>query len=234
MCNRYWRDFKLEQVSEQMEAVPVDINEILPNFNVAPNTYNPIVRQREGGQRTIEEFRWGLIPFYEKEGKPKYLYTNARSEGLTDTAAYREPFKKYRCVVPASGFYEWKHAKGEKYPYGFRLRNRELIPLAGLYYEWESEDGSLKVPTYTIITTRSNETVGEVHRKKRMPVVLTEEDLDFWLDPGNRNTKAIYDSGIFEPYPDDGMYRYPVSQKVNSVRNNGRELIEEVEEYEWE
>lgn len=235
MCNRYWRDFKAEQLAGQFDAVPEDIGELEPNYNVAPNTYNPVVLQRPGSsRRTVEEFRWGLIPFYEKEGKPKYLYTNARAEGLTDTAAYKEPFKKYRCVVPASGFYEWKHAKGEKYPYSFGLSDGGILPLAGLYYEWTSEDGRLTVPSYSIVTTRSNRTVGEVHGKKRMPVILAGGDIDFWLNPENRNPKAIRESGIFDPWPDDGMKRWPVSQQVNSVRNNGPELIEQVNEYEWE
>lgn len=236
MCNRYWRAFNIEQAGKQFDAEPEGIEALEADYNVAPNTYNPVVLQRPGSsRRTIEEFRWGLIPFYEKEGKPKYLYTNARAEGLLETAAYREPFKKYRCVVPASGFYEWKHAKGEKYPYGFALNEPgKVLPLAGLYYEWASEDGSLSVPTYSIVTTRSNRTVGEVHAKQRMPVILAGEEVGFWLDPENQNPKAIQDSGIFDPWPDDGMVRWPVSQEVNSVRNNGPELIEQVDDYEWE
>jgi putative SOS response-associated peptidase YedK len=74
--------------------------------------------------------------------------------------------------------------------------------------------------------------VGQIHDKHRMPVILTKEDFDFWLDPNNQNTKAYYDGGIFEPYPDDGIRRFPVSQKVNSTRNNGPELIEEVDEWQ--
>ncbi|WP_138431912.1 SOS response-associated peptidase [Fodinibius saliphilus] len=231
MCGRYWRDIKFQEACKDMFEVPFDIDEILPNFNVAPTTQNPIVLQRNG-TRSIEGFRWGLIPFYEKEGKPKYPYFNARAEKLTETAAYKEPFKKYRCIVPVSGFYEWKKSGGEKYPYGFQMKDKPIMPLAGLYYEWESPNGTRKIPSYTIITTDSNDTVGQIHDKHRMPVILTKEDFDFWLDPNNHNTKAYYDGGIFEPYPDEAIHRFPVSQKVNSTRNNGPELIEEVDEWQ--
>lgn len=232
MCGRYWRDIKFQEACKDMLEVPFDIDEILPNFNVAPTTQNPIVLQRNGS-RSIEMFRWGLVPPYEKEGKPKYPYINARKEKVDSHGAYKTSFKKYRCIVPASGFYEWRKKDGNSYPYAFRLKDSEIVPFAGLYYIWESEDGSKKIPSFTIITTDNNQTVGEVHNSKpRMPVILTEEDFDWWLDPENQNTKAIKESGVFEPYPDDGMYRYPVSQKVNNVRNNEPDLIEEVDEWE--
>ena len=215
-----------------MLEVPIDIDEILPNFNVAPTTQNPIVLQRNG-ERSMEMFRWGLVPPYEKEGTPKYPYINARKEKVDSHGAYKTSFKKYRCIVPASGFYEWKKKEGKSYPYAFLLKGSEIVPFAGLYYEWESKDGSKKIPSFTIITTDNNTVVGEVHNSKpRMPVILTKEDIDWWLDPNNQNTKAIKESGVFEPYPDDGMYRYPVSTKVNSVKNNDPELIEEVDEWD--
>lgn len=233
MCGRFWRDIKFQEACKDMYDVPVDIDEILPNFNVAPTTQNPIILQRNG-DRKMEMFRWGLVPPYEKEGKPKYPYINARKEKVDSHGAYKKSFQKYRCIVPASGFYEWRKEGGESYPYAFRLKDSELVSFAGLYYIWNSKDGSQTIPSFTIITTDNNKTVGEIHNSKpRMPVILTPEDFDWWLDPENQNTKAIKESGVFEPYPDDGMYRYPVSQKVNNVRNNGPELVEEVDEWEW-
>lgn len=114
------------------------------------------------------------------------------------------------------------------------LKDSELVSFAGLYYMWTSKDGSQTIPSFTIITTDNNETGGAIHNgKPRMPVILTPEYFDWWLDPENQNTRAIKESGVFEPYPDDGMYRYPVSQKVNNVRNNGPELVEEVDEWQW-
>ena len=231
MCGRFWRDIKFQEACMDMLDVPFDIDEILPNFNVAPTTQHPVVFQRNGN-RKVEASRWGLVPFYEKEGKPKYPYFNARAEKLTETAAYKGPFKKSRCIVPISGFYEWKRSNGEKYPYGFEMAEKPIMPLAGLYHEWESPDGSKRIPSFTIITTESNDIVGEIHTKRRMPVILSEEDFDFWLDPENENTKVYYDGGIFEPYPDEAIHRFPVSQKVNSTKNNGSELIQEVDEWE--
>lgn len=233
MCGRFWRDIKFQEACKDMYEVPVDIDEILPNFNIAPTTQNPIILQRNG-DRKMEMFRWGLVPPYEKEGKPKYPYINARKEKVDSHGAYKKSFQKYRCIVPASGFYEWRKEGGKSYPYAFRLKDSELVSFAGLYYVWESKDGSQTIPSFTIITTDNNKTVGEIHNSKpRMPVILTPEDFDWWLDPENQNTKAIKESGVFEPYPDDGMYRYQVSQKVNNVRNNGPELVEEVDEWEW-
>jgi len=233
MCGRFWRDIKFQEACKDMYEVPVDIDEILPNFNVAPTTQNPIILQRNG-DRKMEMFRWGLVPPYEKEGKPKYPYINARKEKVDSHGAYKKSFQKYRCIVPASGFYEWRKEGGKSYPYAFRLKDSELVSFAGLYYIWKSKDGSQTIPSFTIITTDNNKTVGEIHNSKpRMPVILTPEDFEWWLDPENQNTKAIKESGVFEPYPDDGMYRYPVSQEVNNVRNNGPALLEEVDEWQW-
>lgn len=231
MCGRFWRDIQFKEACKSMMEIPYDIDEILPNFNVAPTAQSVVMLPDSNGRRA-QAGRWGLIPFYEKEGKPKYPYFNARAEKLSSTAAYKGPFKKSRCIVPISGFYEWKRSGGEKYPYAFTMADTPIMPLAGLYYEWEAPDGSQTIPSFTIITTESNDIIGEIHTKRRMPVILSEQDFDFWLDPENENTKAYYDGGIFEPYPDEAIHRYPISQEVNSTRNNGPELIEEVDEWE--
>lgn len=202
MCRRYWRDIPSQEACKDLFEVLFDVDKKLPNFNMAPTTQNPIVLQHNGEQST-ETFGWGLVPPYEKERKPTDPYINARKEKVNAHGAYKKSFQKYRCIVPASGCYEWR-----------------------------KKDRNKKIPLFTIITTDNNNIVREIHNSNsRMPVILNEEDFDWWLDPENKNTKVIKEAGVFEPYPDDGMYRYPLSQKVNSVCNNDIQLIKEVDEW---
>jgi putative SOS response-associated peptidase YedK len=189
---------------------------------------NPVVLAGAEGNQ-LELMQWGLVPFWSKEAKAAYSTINARVESVVQSPTYRRPFHSQRCLVPASGFYEWQTlgnvTKGEKkQPFYFELGGDEpegaLFAFAGLYDIWHGPDGQ-ELKSYTIITTQGNELVGEVH--DRMPVILPREVEQRWLDPQLEDSAALMQ--LLMPYPATLMLGFPVSKAVNSPNSDGRELI---------
>lgn len=189
--------------------------------NVAPTHNMPVVCENRDGERTIRPFRWGLLPFWAKEEKVSYSMINARGESLDSKKSYKKSFKQYRCLVPASGFYEWKGEKGNKTPYYIHPTHEPMFAFAGLYNVWESPEGK-KTPSYTIIITEANQKMSTLH--DRMPAMLLKEEWDEWLDPDNHDTNALKE--LLKPFPDDGIDYYQVGKAINSVKNNSAELLE--------
>ena len=224
MCGRYTLKEKEENLAKWFEAVFEEVENLKPNYNVAPSHQMPVVRQADEGGRVIERYSWGLLPFWAKEKNAGYSLINARAETVDTKRSFRPYFESQRCLVPASGFYEWKGTKGNKKPYYIYPTHEPVFAFAGLYNLWTSPAGET-VPTYTIITTGANTKMGNIHN--RMPAMLFKEEWDSWLDPANHNTRTLKD--LLDPYPDDGLDYYPVSKEVNNVRNNGPELLERSE-----
>lgn len=220
MCGRYTLKSSTPELEKHFQAASRQAQGYEPNYNVAPTHRMPVVRQHEG-QRIIERQRWGLLPFWAKEQKVSYSMINARSESLATKRSFRRYFKSQRCLIPASGFYEWKGAKGNKTPFYIYPTQAPVFAFAGLYSLWESPEGE-QVPSYTIVTTRSNDKMNELH--DRMPVMLIREEWDWWLDPDRQDTAAL--QNLFDPFPDDAIDYYQVSQRVGNVRNNDPALIE--------
>lgn len=221
MCGRYTMKEKKEDLEAWFDATVEDLENLQPNFNVAPSQTMPVVGQNTEGSRSILPFRWGLLPFWAKETKVGYSMINARAETLDTKKSFRPYFEKHRCIVPASGFYEWKGEKGSKTPHYIFPTHDPMFAFAGLYNVWKSPDGKEKVPTYTIITTDANEKMMNLH--DRMPAMLLKEEWSEWLDPGNQNTGALKE--LLKPFPDDALDYFEVSKKVGNVRNNSEELI---------
>ena len=219
MCGRYVLKATLEQLNEEYGAEPEGVFTIEENYNVAPSLHMPVVTQK-AERRTIDKYRWGLVPFWADSVNTGYSMINARSESLATKKSFSRPFKSRRCIVPASGFYEWKKAGKSKVPHFITRKNSDLMHFAGLYEQWEAENEET-VNSFTIITTEANKPIEELH--DRMPAMLLPEEFDVWLDPENRDTDGLQD--LLRPWPDDDIELYRVSQAVNNVRNNGRELI---------
>ena len=226
MCGRYTLEEELDDLQEWFEARIREIEEYRKSYNVAPSQTMPVVGQNHEGDRSIMPFRWGLLPFWADEKKVGYSMINARAETLDTKRSFKPYFEKRRCLVPASAFYEWTGEKGNKQPYYIHPTHEPVFAFAGLYNVWTSPGGDEKIPTYTIITTDANEKMSRLH--DRMPAMLLKEEWDFWLDPENHDTKALKE--MLDPFPDDAIDFYPVSKKVNNVRNNSEELVEPVEE----
>jgi putative SOS response-associated peptidase YedK len=190
-----------------------------PIYNVAPGMTMPIIAGKE-----LRLMKWGFIPSWAKDPKIGYKMINARSETLKEKQSFRSSLYTKRCLVPVSGFYEWEKQGKEKVPYYYRLKDKELFAFAGLYDNWKNEKGE-DVEAYTIITTEANKLVGKIH--ERMPAILKEEGEKAWLDQDEKNIDKLL--GSVKPYAEKDMEVFKVSDKVNSTKNEGPELIESQE-----
>jgi len=185
----------------------------------------PAIRQAEAGREAVL-LRWGLIPYWAKDEKFGYHTINARAETVDRKPAFRSAFKRRRCLIPATGFYEWKKLNRHKQPYHIRVKDRELFAFAGLWEHWRSPEGKA-IESCTIIVTDANEVLKSIH--DRMPVILDPGDYDTWLDPDNRDVDRL--RSLLRPYPPNRMEFWPVSWKAGSlhmIRLRGLQLAEAV------
>jgi putative SOS response-associated peptidase YedK len=185
-----------------------------PRYNIAPTQPVVTVRREMGKQtRKFTTMRWGLIPSWAKDMTIGTRTLNARSETVTTTPAFRHSILTKRCLIPADGFYEWQKMGSVKQPYCFEVGEGGLFALAGLWDQWKSPEGQI-IESCTILTTTPNSLVADMHN--RMPVIVTPDKYDLWLDPDVNDFDAIRD--ILKPYDAAQMRRYPVSRKLNNSK----------------
>jgi putative SOS response-associated peptidase YedK len=217
MCGRYAITMPPEAVREWFRTYGE-----IPNwpvyYNAAPTTGLPVVRQGKEG-RELALMTWGLIPWFSKDGKPPYSTINARAEGVRTSASYRGPFKTGRCIVPASGYFEWTGPKNDRQPHYFTRADGKPMALAGLWDRWRSADKSETKETFTIVTTEPSTFAAQFHN--RMPLILEPDTWDAWLS-GNPETAAA----LMKPANEDILISRPVNKAVGNVKNNGPELLE--------
>lgn len=196
--------------------------ELIPRYNVAPTQNAPVVVAGPEGARVGAMFRWGLIPFWSKDQDVGSRLINARSEGVESRPSFREALRRRRCLVPISGFYEWRKIEGStrKQPYYIHPAAGEVFALAGLWDSWNAPDG-LVLRTFTILTTTPNELMAPLH--DRMPVILAESDHDRWLDAAIQNPADVLP--LLRPCPVTDMSCFAVSTVVNAPRNDSPECI---------
>ncbi|MDD1656263.1 MAG: SOS response-associated peptidase [Methanomicrobiales archaeon] len=196
------------------ERVPLP----LPRYNVAPSQEIPVVT-REGSNR-MEMMRWGLVPSWTKDLQAARKPINARAETLSERPTFRGPLKHHRCLVPSTGFYEWKKEGSIRVPYFVHLEGGALFAFAGIYDVWRDPAGG-ETRSFTIITTAPNRTLSSLH--DRMPAILREEDEERWLQSRPLEPAAIAE--ILAPFPDGTLEVYRVSPKVNSPAYDGPDLV---------
>jgi putative SOS response-associated peptidase YedK len=196
-----------------------------PSFNVAPQSMQPVVRlDTETGERQLTIMRWGLIPFWSKDAKIAYSAINAKAETVSTSPAFREAFKRRRCLVPADWFYEWQKIDAKtKQPYAISLQDGSPFAFAGLWESWKDKVTGEVLETYTVITTDPNELMESLHN--RMPVILRRHDYARWLQSSEPSHLPV---DLLRPYPADDMKAWKVSSEVGNVRNNRPELVEPV------
>ena len=211
MCGRY-RLVSNENLAARFDAQPAQLP-LIPRTNVAPSQFMPVVVGGEDNHLVL--MRWGLIPSWSKTANVHFSTVNARSEGLAKSPVFRGPFKRSRCLVPASGFYEWQRTAQGKQPYCFQLKDDELFAFAGLYDTWHDVEGN-ELSTYSIITTTPNSLVAPIHN--RMPVIVRRGDERLWLDD---NAKAAQLQALLAPYPAGEMEAFAVSRALNDPANEG-------------
>jgi putative SOS response-associated peptidase YedK len=223
MCGRYVVEGTedLSEFSERFQLRQIPLSLFTATYNAAPSQELPVVLAGDEGERDLRLLRWGLLPRWRKPGQASSVAPiNARAETLLEKPMFRPLVGRRRCLVPASGFYEWRRTGGPKQPYYIHPRDRALVGFAGLYDE--SPDG---VGSFTIITTSPNELVAPLH--DRMPAILRPEDEADWLSPDLTDPHAA--QALLRPYPAAAMAADPVSPAVNNTRNNGPELIAPLE-----
>jgi putative SOS response-associated peptidase YedK len=220
-----------------------------PRYNIAPGQHNPVVVRDASGQNRLQLMKWGLVPAWSKEAKLPYSTINARAETVATKPAFRKPLVSQRCLVPATGYFEWvqdaygatggsvnegSKARQGKQPYRIRLWGDSggsganevsnldgIFAFAGLYDIWQGPDGE-ELQTYTIVTTRANSALSAIHA--RMPVILPGDVEGAWLDRDNKDLDKLM--SLLQPYSEEGLTAYPVSRLVNNPGREGRALIE--------
>jgi putative SOS response-associated peptidase YedK len=218
MCGRY-------TITSSAEAIRAffryeEQTDFPARYNIAPTQPIPVVRLIDG-KRQFALMRWGLVPSWVKDPATFSLLVNARGESVCDKPAFRSAMKYRRCLIPADGFYEWQ-ASGQSAKQPFYISGKTGGPLAfaGLYETWTGPNGE-EVDTAAIVTTRANQTLAPLH--DRMPVILTPEAFDLWLNCTAVDARTA--EALIAPAPDDLLQAWPVSRDVNRTANDRASLI---------
>ncbi|RIK39457.1 MAG: hypothetical protein DCC55_18065 [Chloroflexi bacterium] len=228
MCGRFTLNASPEQLAELFDLPEAPVT--VPRYNIAPT--QPVAVVRINPQSKAREWalvQWGFVPSWAKDPSLGAKMINARAETVAEKPAFRAAFKRRRCLVPASGFYEWQKRGTRKQPYYITQRDETPFGLAGLWEFWQGADGSA-LETCTILTTDPNELMEPLHN--RMPVIIAPEDYGMWLGSGGDDSPQELDQlrHLLRPYPAEAMRAYPVSTFVNNVRNEGAQCIEALAE----
>jgi putative SOS response-associated peptidase YedK len=251
MCGRFFLVIQEQQLWMEQFGVESGHLDIVPRYNIAPTQQVPVVRN-DGSQNNLSMMRWGLLPAWapaparqesrgqakarpEAHGLPlgpgrrasgntRYAMINAREDKILETRSYVGPFKSRRCLIPASGFFEWRKGTGKaRQPVLARLKTGEPFALAGIWEVWRDRGnpGAEDVLSCSIITTAANALMEPIH--DRMPVILSPDLYQDWMDPGNEDVGGLKE--MLLPYDAGLMETFPVSSRVNSVRNDGPDLV---------
>jgi len=213
MCGRYRLSRRKQIVEEYFDAHGDE--DWSPRYNVAPTQRVPVIRQHPHEPRRVSSLmRWGLIPNWAKESGSAGMI-NARSETATMKHAFRDPMRFRRCLIPVDGFYEWRKTGTSKQPYCFEVNDGQLFAFAGLWDGWRDPSGQW-IRSCSILTTTPNALTSPVH--DRMPVILSREVYDLWLDPGMTNVDALSD--LLKPFDARLMRSFAVSSRLNQVAND--------------
>ena len=219
MCGRFNLFAPPEEVAQifGLNQIP----RLEPRYNIAPSEEIPAVRSgRRPDTRELVRLRWGLVPSWADDPDVGFRTINARAETVRQKPSFKESFRTRRCLIPASGFYEWKAVGRQKQPFMARVRGSDLFAMAGLWDAWEGPDGVIQ--SCTIITTPANDLLAPVH--DRMPLILDTADFGTWINTTPSSLKDAADLCV--PFPGERMEIFPVSQLVNKIENDSPELVE--------
>jgi putative SOS response-associated peptidase YedK len=214
--------FVTPEVLEEYFALDDLVAAVEPRYNLTPGRAVAVVRERDG-QRRLDALQWGLIPFWAKDASIGRKLINARLDSIAEKPAYREAWQRRRCLIPASGFYEWSEPRdGRKRPYFIRPRDEPLLALAGLWERWRTPTGE-KLETCVIVTTDANAQLVRIH--DRMPLLIPRDAQALWLDPKSSLEDVLR---LAERPP--ALDAHTVGFGVNDPKNDDEALIVPVEE----
>ena len=222
MCGRFAQTATPEVIAQQFNITNTPL--FTPRYNIAPS--QPIAAIRidpDTTTRTLVMLRWGLIPSWAKDPKIGNQCINAKAETVAVKPSFRSAFKKRRCLVVATGFYEWQVQGHAKQPMWIGLKDHRPFAFAGLWEQWQPPDGAV-IESCTIITTEPNDLMAPIHN--RMPVILAPSSYDQWLDPAFQRIEPL--NALLRPYPSEELTAYPVSTLVNNPRHDVPQCLEPV------
>ncbi len=218
MCGRFTLQITHELLAEIFDLPEVPVYQ--PRYNIAPTQQVAVIRQAAAGSNRLEFQRWGLIPSWAKDKSIGSKMINARAESVAEKPTFRHAIRYRRCLVVASGFFEWREEDGHKTPLYVRLKDGSPMVFAGIWEQWKSPEGET-VESCAILTTNANKLIEPLH--DRMPVILHPAEYSLWLDRSVTDPEKL--KTLYQPYPADLMEMWPVSPLVNSPRNDSPELI---------
>ena len=219
MCGRFALAApKAELVTHfRLDEFEGDGDDFPARYNIPPGTDIAVIRQSPEGKRVLHRLRWGLIPHWAKEPSIGAKLNNARGESVDEKPSFKSAFSRRRCLIPASGFYEWKTEGKTKQPYYFSLKSGAPLALAGLWESWKAPDGSI-IRTACIITTAANALMAPVH--DRMPLIVGEADWQDWLGAPAEDVKPV-----IRPYDASDLQAWPVERRVSRTGEDDEGLI---------
>lgn len=233
MCGRYALALTSEAIAEAFSATPLlpDIAAWSARFNIAPTTSAPVVlaaSEASSPTRELALLRWGLIPFWAKDASIGGRLANARGETLAERPAFREAWRRRRCLIPATAFYEWQATAGSgsgsskgspKQPFAIGMDDGSPLALGGIWERWRSPDGT-SLRTFAIVTVEPNSLMRPIH--DRMPLIVPGEAWDNWLASDHPPVSLL------RPFPSSALRAWPVSRLVNSPRNDSGACLEAI------
>lgn len=228
MCGRAYSTYSEEELAMRyLNRKTPKLPSFKPNYNLAPAQLAPVVLSNDSGDRHIDLFAWGLIPSWSPEFKTKLSTINAKAETLFESRLYKGPVTRRRCIVPLSGFIEWK-AEGEKLPkrpFKIWLKDEPIMSMAGIWETWHAglpEERN----SFSIITTEANTFMKAIHH--RMPVILERKNEEAWLDPEIKDPDEI--KPILKKISSNKMTSAEISTAINSPRNNKPAVLSPVDQ----
>lgn len=222
MCGRFSQTASPEVIAQQFELNDPPL--FKPRYNIAPSQNIAAIRIEPGTTiRNLVMLRWGLIPSWTKDTKIGNQCINAKAETVAEKPAFQAAFKKRRCLVVATGFYEWQVQGRTKQPMWIGLQSKQPFAFAGLWEHWTPAEGE-PLETCTIITTEPNDLMASIHN--RMPVILAPTSYGQWLDPAFQNIEPL--KALLRSYLSEELTAYPVSTLVNNPRHDAPQCLEQV------
>lgn len=221
MCGRFTLEASPDLLAKifGLSSLP----DISSRYNIAPSQQVAVVRNL-GGENHLDFLKWGLVPSWADDETIGYKLVNARSETVFEKNSFKRPIRSRRCLVPASGYYEWMHADEGAVPYYISMANGSPMAFAGIWEQWKCPDHAI-LETCAILTTASNSLMQKIH--DRMPVILHPDEYSLWLD--REMSDPIRLQPLFKPYPSDVMCYHPVSSAVNNPRNDTPDCIAQLD-----
>ena len=223
MCGRKTLTKDMRSIIEELAIDEWLDGDHEPNFNIAPTQDSPVLINKDNS-KIVKMMKWGLIPSWSKDSSRSSRMINARSETLLQKIAYKDLVHSRRCIIITDGYFEWKKYGKKKTPFYIQHPEKELLLMAGLWTSWRSSSNIIS--TYTVITTSPKKELADIH--DRMPVILKKSDIDTWLNcSANNNIHIVLD--YLRPFSGQLSY-HPVSNFVNSPKNNNMNCIQPLDE----